>query len=114
MGRRIKFLTHWSSRKVDMPQDGEINLKAVKAKYSVQDIVFVDAREIDFADEFRLTAEFSGAIGFSFLGAAVTAKENWLWVITAVFIGFSLVSSVRYLLKAKVCREARKVSPEKD
>ncbi len=82
-----------------MPQDGEINLTEVKAQYSVKDIKFVDSRELDFANEFRLTFEISFGVGLTLLGVVIT-NFNWILVITTViFLGFGIFNIFRYRKK---------------
>lgn len=84
-----------------MPQDGEINLTEVKAQYSVKDIKFIDSREIDFANEFRLTFEISFGIGLTLLGAVIT-NFNWILLTTTIiFLGFGTVNIFRYNKKYK-------------
>lgn len=84
-----------------MPQDGEIDLKEVKAKYSIKDIRFVDNREIDFANEFRLTFEISFGIVLLLLGPVLT-NFNWIFLITAiVFLSYGSFSLFRYNKKCK-------------
>jgi len=79
-----------------MPQGGEINLQEVKAKYNVQDIKLVDSREIDFANEFRLTFEVCFGIGSTALGAVMT-NFNWILSILAItFLGYGFWNGYRY------------------
>ncbi len=84
-----------------MPQDGEINLKEVIAKYSVEDLHLVDRREVDFADEFRLTSEISFAIGLTLLGVVLTNFSWPFFVVTIIFIAFGVISFIRYFRKRK-------------
>jgi hypothetical protein len=87
-----------------MPQDGEINLKEVKAKYSVKDIEFIDSRELDFANEFRLSFEISFAIGLTVLGATIT-NFNWiLLAVTVIFLAYGFFNLFRYGKKYKEIR----------
>jgi len=82
-----------------MPQDGEINLTEVKAQYSVKDIRFVDSRELDFANEFRLTFEISFGVGLTLLGVVIT-NFNWIFLITTIiFLVFGFVNIFRYRKK---------------
>lgn len=84
-----------------MAQDGEINLKEVKAKYSVKDIKFVDSRELDFANEFRTTYEVSFAIGLTLLGNVVS-NFNWgLFATMTIFLLFGVFNFIRYSRKQK-------------
>lgn len=84
-----------------MPQDGEINLTEVKAQYSVKDIKFVDSRELDFANEFRLTFEISFGVGLTLLGVVIT-DFNWILLVTAIiFLGFGILNIFRYGKKYK-------------
>lgn len=82
-----------------MSQNGEINLSEVKAKYSIKDINFVDCREVDFANEFRLTSEISFAIGLTLLGSLITNFNFILLLITVAFILFGVISMYRYIKK---------------
>ncbi|MFA6991996.1 MAG: hypothetical protein WC269_01790 [Candidatus Gracilibacteria bacterium] len=91
-----------------MPQNGEIDLNEVKAKYSLQDITLVDSREIDYANEARLYAEIGFAIGLTFSGAILT-EFNWVFAIAGgVFLLFGLINAIRYLFKLK---KIKSVSP---
>ncbi len=84
-----------------MAQNGEINLNEVKAKYSVKDINFVDSRELDFANEFRLTFEISFGVGLALLGVVAT-EFNWvLLTTTIIFLGFGIFNLFRYYKKYK-------------
>lgn len=88
-----------------MPQNGEINLNEVKATYSVEDLVFVDRREVDLANEFRLTFEISFGIGLTLLGALLS-EFDWRLLITAIiFLGFGLLNVSRYRKKYKVLKK---------
>lgn len=82
-----------------MPQDGEIDLKEVKAKYSLGDITLVDSREINYANEARLYFEISLAIGLMLLGSVITEYNQTYLVVAIIFIGFGLINLVRYILK---------------
>jgi len=82
-----------------MAQDGEINLKEVKAKYSVKDIVFIDSRELDFTNEFRLTYEISFGIGIALFGSVFTQFNWYLLIVSSVFILFGTFNLIRYLRK---------------
>lgn len=84
-----------------MPQDGEINLSEVKAKYSVEDIKFIDSRELDFANEFRLTFEISFGVGLTLLGGVITNFSWTLLIIVIIFLGFGLFNIFRYMKKIK-------------
>jgi len=87
-----------------MAQDGEIDLKEVKAKYSVKDIRFVDSRELDFANEFRTTFEACFAIGLTLLGNVI-GNFNWILFVTmTIFLLFGVFSYVRYFKKQKEIR----------
>jgi hypothetical protein len=84
-----------------MAQSGEIDLSGIKGKYNVNDIELVDKREIDFANEFRLTAEISFALGLTLLGVVITNFNGLLSLTTAVFILFGLFNMCRYKKKYK-------------
>ena len=82
-----------------MPQNGEVNLNKIKGLYSVKDIKFVDSREVDFANEFRLTYEVSFGVGLTLLGVTMT---NFNWVLlstTIIFLGFGIFNIFRYRKK---------------
>ena len=79
-----------------MPQDGEINLTEVKAQYSVKDIKFVDSRELDFANEFRLTFEISFGVGLTLLGVVITNFSYILLITTIIFLVFGILNIFRY------------------
>lgn len=84
-----------------MPQDGEIDLNAVKARYSLQDITLVDSREIDYANEARLYAEIGLAVGLTFLGAILTEFNKTFAIVGGIFLLFGVVNSIRYVFKVK-------------
>lgn len=84
-----------------MAQDGEINLKEVKAKYSVKDIKFVDSRELDFANEFRTTFEVSFSIGLTLLGIVIKDFDWILFSVMIIFLFFGAFNYKRYLKKQK-------------
>jgi len=84
-----------------MPQNGEINLNEVKAKYSIKDIEFIDKRELDFADEFRLTFEISFGIGLTLLGVVMTKFDLIFLITSIVFLGFGIFNIFRYNKKRK-------------
>lgn len=84
-----------------MPQDGEIDLNEVKAKYSLQDITLVDSREIDYANEARLYAEIGFAVGLTFLGAILTEFNNTFAIVGGIFLLFGIVNAIRYLMKVR-------------
>lgn len=79
-----------------MSQDGAINLKAVKATYSFDDIELVDKRELEFASEFRLTYEISTGIGLALLGNVVSNFNWYILVTTIIFLGFGIINFFRY------------------
>lgn len=82
-----------------MPQTGHIDLSEIKGKYHVSDIEFVDKREIDFANEFRLTSEMSFGIGLALVGVVIT-KFHWALLVTdIIFLGFGFFSLWRYRKK---------------
>jgi hypothetical protein len=82
-----------------MSQDGEINLREVKARYSLADITLVDSREIDFANEARLYSELGFAVSLTFLGAILTEYNNLFAIVGAVFFVFGVINTIRYLIK---------------
>ncbi len=82
-----------------MPQSGHIDLSKLKGKYHVPDIEFVDKREIDFANEFRLTFEISFGIGLTLLGVTITNFHWALLVTDIIFLGFGFFSFWRYKKK---------------
>jgi len=84
-----------------MPQDGEIDLKEVKARYSLQDITLVDSREIDYANEARLYAEIGFAVGLTFLGAILTEFNQTFVIVSGVFLLFGIINAGRYIYKLK-------------
>lgn len=84
-----------------MPQDGEINLNEVKAKYSVKDINFIDSRELDFANEFRLTFEISFGLGLTLLGVTITNFNLIFLTTTIIFLGFGIFNIFRYNKKSR-------------
>ena len=84
-----------------MPQNGEINLNEVKAKYSIEDIEFIDKRELDFANEFRLTFEISFGIGLTLLGMITTNFNSTFLITSIIFLGFGIFNLFRYSKKRK-------------
>jgi hypothetical protein len=85
-----------------MPQNGEINLKEVKAHYSVNDITLVDSREVDFANEIRLYYEVGFGIGLMLTGVLLGNLEQFDWYIfctATIFLGFGIFNLIRYILK---------------
>jgi len=88
-----------------MPQDGEINLTEVKAQYSVKDIKFVDSRELDFANEFRLTFEISFGVGLTLLGVVITNFDVMLLITMIIFLGFGIFNIVRYKNKFNIIKK---------
>jgi hypothetical protein len=84
-----------------MPQDGEIDLKKLKATFSIPDITLVDSKEIDYANESRLYAELGFAIGLTFLGAILTEFNKTYAIVGGAFILFGLINTIRYLCKLK-------------
>ena len=84
-----------------MPQNGEINLNEVKAKYFIKDIEFIDKRELDFADEFRLTFEISFGVGLTLLGVVMTKFDLIFLITSIVFLGFGIFNLFRYSKKRK-------------
>lgn len=88
-----------------MAQDGEIDLKEVKAKYSVKDIRFIDSRELDFANEFRTTYEVSFAIGLTLLGNVIASFGWILFVTMIIFLSFGVFNYIRYSRKQKEIKE---------
>jgi len=84
-----------------MAQDGEIDLSAVKARYSVKDIILVDSREIDFVNEYRLSYEISFAIGLTLLGCVISNFDWILLITTLIFLLFGFVNLGRFLIKQK-------------
>lgn len=93
-----------------MSQDGEIDLKEVKARYSLQDITLVDSREIDYANEARLYAEIGFAISLTFLGAILTTFNDTFAVVGGIFFLFGIVNAIRYIIKVK---KIKSISPIK-
>lgn len=84
-----------------MAQGGEIDLKEVKAKYSIKDIRFIDSRELDFANEFRTTYEVCFGISLTLLGNVIN-NFNWIFFITMlIFLAFGCFSYYRYSVKQK-------------
>jgi hypothetical protein len=84
-----------------MPQDGEINLSKAKAIYSINDVRLVDVREVDFANEFRLTFEVSLSISLTLLGSVLTSF-NWIALATSIiFLSFGIWNIFRYRNKRK-------------
>ena len=92
-----------------MPQDGEIDLNELKARYSLQDVTLVDSREIDYANEARLYAEIGLAISLTFLGAILTEYDNTFAIVGGVFFLFGITNAIRYLVKVN---KIKIVSPE--
>ena len=93
-----------------MPQDGEIDLKEVKDRYSLQDITLVDSREIDYANEARLYAEIGFAVGLTFLGAILTEFNNTFAIVGSILLLFGIVNVIRYVVKVK---KIKSISPIK-
>lgn len=93
-----------------MPQDGEIDLNEVKARYSLQDITLVDSREIDYANEARLYAEIGFAVGLTFLGAILTEFNKIFLIVGGIFLLFGIANAIRYLFKV---RKIKSISPIK-
>lgn len=93
-----------------MPQNGEINLSEVKARYSVDDVVFVDIRELNSANDARLYYEISLAIGLTILGAVVTEFSWELCLTSAVFLVFGLFNLIKYLKKCRQMTTTKKES----
>jgi len=84
-----------------MAKSGHIDLSGVKGKYHVDDIEFVDKREIDFANEFRFTFEVSFGIGLTLLGVVITNYHWALLIVTIIFLGFGFFNLWRYREKYK-------------
>ena len=96
-----------------MSQSGEINLNKIKGIYSVEDIRFVDGREIDYANEFRLTYEISSGVGLTLLGVLVT-NFSWLLLLTTVaFLLFGVINVFRYDSKYKKIKKSFQLTEEK-
>lgn len=94
-----------------MAQDGEIDLNEVKARYSLKDITLVDSREVNFANETRLTFEISFAIGLTLLGSLINEYSQVLAITSGVFLLFGAIFLLRYALKI---REIRIISPKSE
>lgn len=92
-----------------MAQDGEINLNEVYARYSLKDITLVDSREVNFANETRLTYEISFAIGLTLLGTVVNEFDKTLSITAGVFLLFGAISLLRYLMKI---RDIKTITPK--
>lgn len=84
-----------------MPQDGEIDLNELKAKYSLPDITLVDSRDIDYANEARLYGEIGFAVGLTFLGVILTDFDKTYAIVGGIFMLFGLINAIRYLYKHK-------------
>lgn len=84
-----------------MPQDGSINLDKVKAKYSVKDITFVDIREINLANEQRLSSEIGFGIGLPVLSSLINNFSMPLLLTGLAFLAFGFFSLYRYITRKK-------------
>lgn len=84
-----------------MAANGELNLENLKATYKVDDIVLVDSRKLDFANEIRLYYEISFGVGLTLLGVILSEFNWYLFITTIIFLGFGIFNLIRYILKNK-------------
>lgn len=77
----------------------------LKGKYQVPNLEYVPVADFDLANELRLHYEIGLGIGLTFLGAAISNPNLYLWTGTAPFLIFGIVSLIRYVLKVKSFRK---------
>lgn len=90
-----------------MPQDGEIILENLKAYYSLEDIVLVDAKEVGMADEFRLSAEIALSIALTILGSILTTFNTILAITSGIFLAYAIINLLRFHLKKRGIKNFR-------
>ena len=81
-----------------MPEIGEIDLKKLKVRYSIEDINLVDIRDLNYANELRLYFEIFFSIGVCLLGVTVSTFNWYLLSGTLLFtlIGFFFLGRFWY------------------
>ncbi|MBZ9569584.1 topoisomerase DNA-binding C4 zinc finger domain-containing protein [Patescibacteria group bacterium] len=85
-----------------MAEKGQIDLRNLKARYSIEDIYLVDSRKLESANECRLYFEISFGIGFMFGGALLSTPFNiYLLITTMVFMLFGSFFLWRYIQKSR-------------
>lgn len=77
----------------------------LKGKYKVPDLQYVPVSDFDLAGELRLHYEISLGIGLTLLGAAIGSSAVYLWLVTAPFLIFGIISLVRYVFKVRSFRK---------
>lgn len=82
-----------------MPEIGEIDIKKLKVRYSIEDINLVDIRDLNYANELRLYFEFFFTIGIGLLGATISTFNWYLFSGTLLFILLGIFFLGRFLLK---------------
>jgi len=92
-----------------MAKQGEIDLKQLKALYKIDDIVLVDSRALEAADDCRLYFEISLSIGLTLLGAIISRYDQSLMIACIIFLLVALFFLGRYIIKRlKISKNTKK------